>query len=131
MKKGDKIIFVVLLIIVIITLSVASVYKRSIKGSENIAVIKSDGKIIRTIDLSKVMQSEAITIKLDNAHYNTILVKHNGISVSEATCPDKVCIKTGWIYRPGEMIVCLPNKLIISIQGGKIKENNLIDDGTF
>jgi hypothetical protein len=37
-------------------------------------------------------------------------------------------VKVGWISQPGEIIVCLPNKLIISING---EVNNGIDGGTF
>ena len=117
MKKGDKIVGIILLIIVVITLGVASIYKTSIKGSENIAVIKREGKVIKTIDLNKVVKPEEFTIKTDNGHYNTILVKHNGISIKDADCPHKECVKSGWISEPGEMIVCLPYKLIISIEG--------------
>ena len=40
----------------------------------------------------------------------------------------KECVKSGWISQPGEMIVCLPFKLIININGQK---NNGIDAGTF
>ena len=41
MKKGDKIVGIILLVIVVIALGVASIYKASIKGSANIAVIKT------------------------------------------------------------------------------------------
>ena len=66
MKKGDKIVGIILLIIVVISLGIASIYKASIKGSENIAVIKSDGKVVKTIDLNKVVDPEEFTIKTGN-----------------------------------------------------------------
>ena len=107
MKKGDKIVGIILLIIVVITLGATSIYKMSVKGSENIAVIKHAGKVIRTIDLSKVVKQEEFTIKTDKDHYNTIVVKHNSISIIAANCPHKECVKSGSISQPGEMIVCL------------------------
>ncbi len=128
MKKGDKIVGIILLIIVVITLGATSIYKMSVKGSENIAVIKHAGKVIRTIDLSKVVKQEEFTIKTDKDHYNTIVVKHNSISIIAANCPHKECVKSGSISQPGEMIVCLPFKLIINIQGNQDKS---IDGGTF
>ncbi|MGH4124172.1 MAG: NusG domain II-containing protein [Clostridium sp.] len=131
MKKGDKIVGIVLLVIVLIAVGVVSIYKTSIKGTENIAVIKSNGKVFKTIDLNKVVEPQEFTIKIDNSHYNTILVKHNGISVKDANCLHEECVKSGEISQPGGVIVCLPNKLMISIQGKQVKENNSIDAGTF
>ena len=128
MKSGDKIVGIILLIIVVVSLGVASIYKTSLKGTENIAVIKSDGKVIKTIDLNKVVEPQEFTIKTDKGNYNIISVKHNGIRVKAADCPNQVDVKVGWISKPGQLIVCLPNKLIISING---KVNNGIDAGTF
>ncbi|MGH4118516.1 NusG domain II-containing protein [Clostridium sp.] len=120
MKKGDKIVVIVLLITVIITFGATLIYKNVIKGSEKIAVIKSDGKIVRTIDLNKVVEEEEITIKTENGHYNIILVKHGSIRVKESDCLHKECVKIGTISEPGKLIICLPNKLTISINGEDI-----------
>ena len=128
MRIGDKIVGIVLLIIVVISLSVASIYKTSIKGSKNIAVIKSDGKVLKVIDLNKVVEPQEFIIKTDKGNYNIISVKHNGIRVKAADCPNQLDVKVGWISQPGELIVCLPNKLIISING---EANKGIDGGTF
>ncbi|HBE87040.1 MAG TPA: hypothetical protein DDW53_19330, partial [Lachnoclostridium sp.] len=38
-------------------------------------------------------------------------------SITEASCPDKVCVRTGKIHRSGELIVCLPNRVVITIEG--------------
>jgi len=128
MKKGDKIVAIILLIAVVISLSAASVYKIATKGTENIAVIKRAGKVLKTIDLNKVVEPQEFTIKIDKGNYNTISVKANAISIKDSDCPHKECVKSGWISEPGEMIVCLPYKLIISIQG---QQNESIDGGTF
>lgn len=128
MKKGDKIVGIILLIIVVISLCGAGIYKNSIKGSEKIAIIKRAGIVIRTIDLKKVVEPEEFTLKTDKGNYNTISVKHNSISIIASDCPHKECVKSGWISEPGEMVVCLPYKLIINIEG---QGNQGIDGGTF
>jgi len=128
MKKGDKIVGIILLIAVIITLSATLIYKNVSKGTEHIAVIKSDGKVIKTIDLNKVIVQQEFTIKTTNGHYNTIVVTKDSIKVKDADCLHKECVKSGSISKPGGIIVCLPNKLLIDIQG---EENKVIDGGTF
>jgi hypothetical protein len=128
MKKGDKIVGIVLLIIVLISFGAASIYKTLIKGTENIAVIKRAGVVIKTIDLSKVKESQEFKLSANKGDYNTIHVEHNSISIKESNCPNLECVKSGSISDPGQMIVCLPYKLIISIQG---QSNNGIDSGAF
>ena len=49
---------------------------------------------------------------------NTILVEPGRIRVSEADCPDQICVHQGFISDGTTPIVCLPNKLIIQIIGG-------------
>ena len=43
--------------------------------------------------------------------------------VSEAECPDKTCVRTGWLSSSAMPIVCLPNHLIIEFED----ENSEID----
>ncbi len=41
------------------------------------------------------------------------------VHMIDSACPDKLCVKTGWISRPGESIVCLPNRVVIEIRSGE------------
>ena len=49
--------------------------------------------------------------------YNLIEIGDEKVRVIEADCPDKLDVKQGYISKPGETIVCLPNRLIIEIKG--------------
>ena len=40
--------------------------------------MKSDGKVLNTIDLNKVVEPQEFIIKTDKGNYNVISVKHNG-----------------------------------------------------
>lgn len=121
MKKGDKILFVIVISVLLIMSAGTYAYKLAFKGKDKIAVIKADGKVVKTINLSKLRGTEKFDIKEGN-HFNTIVAEKDKISIIDADCPDKVCIKTGWISDAGESIVCLPNKLIISIEGGETSD---------
>ena len=50
-----------------------------------------------------------------NGHALTIEIKEGGVSVIDATCPDRVCISSGRISRGGEIIVCVPSMITIEI----------------
>lgn len=76
------------------------------------AVIEQDGETISELDLSKDTE-----LVLDDGHggSNTITVKNGTVAVTDANCPDLVCVHTGAISQTGEVIACLPHKLIITI----------------
>ncbi len=72
------------------------------------AQIKQGGEV-KTISLNK----EEI-IELDGA---TVQISEGKISITESDCPDKVCVKTGEISKKGESIVCVPNGIVITVEG--------------
>ena len=50
---------------------------------------------------------------------NHLIIKDGEVWVSEATCPDKICVHQGKIHMDGEIIVCLPNKMTAQIKSVK------------
>lgn len=46
---------------------------------------------------------------------NIMVIKGNEVYIKEATCPDKLCMRQGRISRAGEVLVCIPNKIVIRI----------------
>lgn len=80
------------------------------------AEISVDGKAVMELDLS---EDQVLTVDGAGGGYNRIQVRDGAVSVLEASCPDKVCVHTGTVRYPGETIVCLPNRMIVTvIQGG-------------
>ena len=126
MKKGDKLLFIVVIVVLLVSSIGIYAYKLAFKDKDKIAVIKENGKVIETINLSSLKETQKFDIK-NGEHINTIVAENNRIRMIESDCPDKVCIKTGWISQAGESIVCLPNKIIISIEGGKTTDKNVTD----
>jgi hypothetical protein len=45
-------------------------------------------------------------------------VRDGRVRMVDSACPDKLCVKTGWISSPGESIVCLPNRVVIEVVSG-------------
>ena len=54
-----------------------------------------------------------------NGGTNTLVIGDGQAWLSEATCPDKICVHMGKIHMNGQMIVCLPNELIVTVEGGE------------
>ena len=50
---------------------------------------------------------------------NILVIKDGKAYMSHADCPDKTCVRTGGISKTGEQIICLPNRVYISIIGAE------------
>lgn len=44
-------------------------------------------------------------------------VKNGKIRLTNASCPDKTCEKTGYIGSPGQSIICVPGKITVAVVG--------------
>ncbi|MDE7398742.1 MAG: NusG domain II-containing protein [Oscillospiraceae bacterium] len=42
-------------------------------------------------------------------------IKNGKIRLTEASCPDKICEKTGYIGSSGQSIICVPNKITVAV----------------
>jgi hypothetical protein len=49
----------------------------------------------------------------------TLEVAHGAIRVKEAGCPHRICVAMGAKHRPGEILVCAPNELLVRLEGGR------------
>lgn len=51
----------------------------------------------------------------NDEQYNILFIEDGMAAVSEASCPDKLCVHEGNISFSGQSIICLPNKLVVEI----------------
>lgn len=81
------------------------------------AKIRQDGELLRTIDLTAVDQPYDFTVTAADGGVNVVEVEQGRIRVSQADCPDQVCVRQGWIATDAAPVVCLPHGLVIEIVG--------------
>ena len=81
------------------------------------ARISRDGVLLEEINLDQVDAPRSFVLE-DESGRNTVAVEKGRIRVSEADCPDQVCVNRGWISDGTAPIICLPHKLMIEIVGG-------------
>lgn len=113
---GDKI-----LVGFIITLGVLSlVALNHLRQPGDQVIIEVNGQIVQQLDL-KASQEITATGSIGKT---TIKIDQGEAQVIHSDCPEKICIKTGKITRTGEIIVCVPNKVVVKIAG---KANNQFD----
>ena len=107
----DLILVAVLLVAALALFFVMRSLQARDTGTGAQAVVTVDGREIGRYPLKKNG-----TFPL-NGGTNILVVENGEAWVSEANCPDKVCMGMGKISRNGEFIACLPNRLLVVVEG--------------
>lgn len=86
------------------------------RGEGAVARITVDGEVVERIDLTKVREARELVIETRYGR-NTVYIEPGAISVTEADCPDGICVRMGKLTTEGGMpIVCMPHRLMIEIE---------------
>lgn len=81
--------------------------------TEPAAEIYLNGELLKTVPLSEDCE---FTVE-SGLGFNVVTVSGGAVSVTEADCPDKVCVRTGAVSG-AVPIVCLPHRLEIRVVNG-------------
>jgi len=122
LTKGDK--FLIVFVVILTFISLGFIKKQGFSNSSKYISVQVNGKEIKKIIFDKNIVGNTIPIETEYG-YNLIEIGDERVRVIEASCPDKIDVKQGYISNIGETIVCLPNKLVIEIKG--MEKDNEID----
>lgn len=122
MIKTKTWMIIILAVLFCCTAAAAFIMLRAKDG--HVANVYVDGECVYSVDLQTVTKDFEKVIDFGNGRSSTLLISQGKICVKNADCPDKVCVKTGWISNLGAPIVCLPNKLVIQIVKEKEEESD-------
>ena len=109
LTKGD-----ILTAGILVALSVFFIAESSLRPAGAEAGIFIDNQPVATIDLSVDNNYEF----KGKTGIVKVSVKDGRLRIMEADCPLHLCMKTGYISRSGEIVVCLPNRFLAVIKGG-------------
>ena len=104
-------VIVLLLLCAVISLLILRPGRRA-----EIVTITLDGVCIRTIDL-RTAPDEEFTVESD-CGFNTVSIESGRLHITAADCPDQICVQSGWLTQTGLPLVCLPHRLVITLDAG-------------
>lgn len=110
-KKGDWLIIGTALVALLVILFLPQFGGDTESGK---AVISVDGKTVSTIELNVAEEGEFQLEALPEVRFS---IRNGKIAILNGNCPDHICERTGYINRAGESIICLPNRIIVQIEG--------------
>lgn len=107
MKKRDIILIASILAIAIALFLIVELTKEEGAG----VTVKVDG--VKIVEYSLSANG---TYPL-NGGTNILVIEDGKAYLTDANCPDKLCVHQGKISMTGETITCLPNKLTVTVFG--------------
>lgn len=119
-RKND-----IILLAVIGILAVASFLAfrpKEVKDAGKVS-ISVNGKIEKVLNLN---EDTVYEYENDKGYTNTVSISEGKVRMTDANCPDGLCVHQGIISKDGEMIVCLPHGLVVEIESTEEAEADII-----
>lgn len=108
--------WIIIIVLLLVVCGGAAVMLGSGTPESSVVEILQDGHVIKTIDLAQVTEPYSFLVE-DDGGSNIVLVEPGRICISEADCPDQICVHQGWLKNSAAPIVCLPHRLVIQAAG--------------
>lgn len=112
LKWGDYVIYAGIIAMAVLLFLQGPALLRPIIGGQAKVVV--DGQLFQTIEASDLAGSGQLEFEANGYHY-TVEYAAGRVRISQADCPDQVCVQTGWVSKLGEVSACVPGHLILSV----------------
>ena len=108
-RKAD----VILLIVLVVVGLLSSAYIAMSRTVGDTVIIEQNGKMYGKYSL---FENTTVTIEGKNCT-NIVTIEGGQAKMQESTCKNQVCVRHAAISEGGESIVCLPNRVVVRIEG--------------
>lgn len=120
MKKNDFILFAVIILIAALFWGFNTMLFRDTGGKVMVSI---GGAEYKTYSLSEDQEIELTGL---NGKKNLLVISDGKADIIEADCPDELCVNQKSISKVGEMLVCLPNEIVVEVVSGDKQDIDVI-----
>ncbi len=108
MKKADWILIGSILFVA----GVLAAFLYFVPKNGSAVTVEINGK---TVDRLPLSEDTTKAYADENGGTNLLVIENGKARITEANCPDKICVHHRAISRSGESIICLPHKLVVTV----------------
>lgn len=108
--RNDMILIAVLLLVAFFSI----VCYNCFRSTGNTVTVRVDGTDYGVYPLS-VNATKDIYSGENGCNLNRLVIRDGKAYIETATCPDGICVAHKPIFRDGESIICLPNRVVVTI----------------
>lgn len=111
---------------VILAAVIGLIYLNFFRSPGSSVTVTVDGEVYGVYSLAENITEDIYTGE-NNANHNRLVIKDGKALMETASCPDGICVAHKSIFRESESIVCLPNRVVITvISDGKTDSPDII-----
>ena len=125
LTKADKILILAIFVLCVFSLIIGKTYTYGILEKKYV-VIEAKGIEVKRFILGEDTVNKNIEVK-GMLGYSIIEIGKDRVRMNYSPCDNGDCLKVGWISEPGQIIVCLPNQVVVRVIGSR----DTIDDTTY
>lgn len=114
----------ILLILIILSIVVASIVVITTREKGNYCEVYYDGELIGSYTLE-----QELIVRLDEEGKIIIHINNGSVAIIENNCKNHICIDTGYISNVGERIVCAPHRIIVAVKSTQDKNKHYVTGG--
>jgi hypothetical protein len=123
LRRGDIIIVAVVLLVSALLYGFKLLPSA---GGERMLRIELDGKVIEEVPFNDESDDEiTVHFPAGQATVEIVAGRVRVLPMPRDVCPLGICSSVGWVEQSGDAIVCLPNRLVLTVVGGP--KNDLWD----
>lgn len=121
-KKNDLVLILLMLVIGVLGVAVIIYIQRedTISGE---ALVTIDGKEYGRFPLD---EDRVEHIQVSESSYNILEIRDGHADITDASCPDSVCVNHWKVSKKNQSIICLPNKLVVTIVNGAESDVDIV-----
>ena len=108
-KKAD----IILLIVLVVVGLASTAYVAVSRSGGDTVIIEQNGDLYGKYSL---FEDRTVTIEGEDCE-NIVKIANGSVVMFESTCKNQVCVRHGAISSTGESIICLPNRVVVKIEG--------------
>ncbi len=105
---------ILLALILLLTAGFLSLFLFLTRRVGGYVTVSLSGQTVMEVPLSE----DTIVEIGDDGHTNTLTIQNGAAQITQASCPDHLCIHQGAIQYAGQSIVCLPNQVVVTVRHG-------------
>lgn len=114
MKVNRRNLIFAAIVLLLCLLSLLLLFFPYENGNNKSVYIYVDGSLYDRFDISDIQFSKELMIETQYG-FNKVEIKNGMACVSEADCPDKTCVNTGWTDSSSNPVICMPHRLEVII----------------
>lgn len=116
MNRWDKLLTITIIVLALIFMAAFEIFAFGQSGET--VVIYVDGQEQASYNFRALGAPQEYVCQTEHG-YNKIIIDSRGAYVSESSCKDQTEVKQGRVYKTNTSLVCLPNRLVVQIVGGR------------